>query len=335
MKYLRLSNWQKKGTAPIQVLVALVLFVLVASVTTTFLLKNVRLTPYTEEKNVEWNIAFQHLCEILQQQVAEGGECNPDSLKAEIPEGSGKWYTLTEITQHINPWMSEEEARKHIENSCCKIGESEESGGESGITQTTTVAPPLPWDEKIENLPETSTEPPLPFGEEETPAQPSSPPAPPGVPTPSLPETRENVFSKMGIAFCLDAHPEDFYDAEHISTAIDALKELDAKFIRIDLNWKDIEPKEGVWDENKLKWYRNLIEKFHENGIGVILVLAAKERNPAWIGTLKNRDYKKFLEELENLGRKVGEEYGDLVDYYQLSNEENALPLFVFWIIVS
>ncbi len=134
-----------------------------------------------------------------------------------------------------------------------------------------------------------------------------------------------NKFEEAGTEFCLDAHPEDFTSEEHINKAIEALTEFKAKYIRFDLNWKDVEPQRDQDDENNWNNYRKLIQKFTSKGFKVILILGVKARAPEWAKNLKETNINEFWEELEEHAREVGERFGDLVDYYQLSNEENAV----------
>ncbi len=280
--------------------IALILMIIVVTSMTSLVTKIVSENPYTGKEKVQWEVEYHRLCSQLMEEVAEGGKCDPNEIGTEIKEnGKERWYTLTEIGSKLG--IPEES----IKDQCCKeknkIGHFEKSSG--GQYKKCNGSCKKSCDESEIEINGTECEK---FGE---------------ICCRKLP----NAFSSIGVAFCLDAHPEDFKTEKHIKKAVQALKEFGAKFIRIDLNWKDVEPERNKYNEKEWEWYRHLIKAFKKNGIKTILVIGVKARAPDWAKTLKDENFKEFLNILYDFSKEVGKRLGDLVDYYQLSDEENTL----------
>jgi len=65
---------------------------------------------------------------------------------------------------------------------------------------------------------------------------------------------------------------------------IDYAKELGAKYIRFDIWWSDIEPKEGVFNMTALRYYREIISYMEKKGIKPIAIIGTGY--PQWVRIL-------------------------------------------------
>ena len=112
--------------------------------------------------------------------------------------------------------------------------------------------------------------------------------------------------------------------------ALQKAKELGLKYVRIDFEWKLLEPNIDEWDEKYFQWYEDFLNISESKGIKVIATLAAKLSAPGWAIWIKDFKKEKFWDELGEYVEKVAERFGDRIDYYQLSNEENV-PQYSFF----
>jgi len=150
------------------------------------------------------------------------------------------------------------------------------------------------------------------------------------------------IYVVEEIAWCMCMHPENFWGVgsddgyvpgdwsvdvntnRYLNTAIEKMKDLGVKYVRIDINWKHLEPGNNAWNQHAINAYRNIFEKLKSEGFEIIAVIGVRARSPAWADNLKGSDINSFWKELKEYSKRVATEYGDLIDYYQLSNEEDT-----------
>jgi len=63
-------------------------------------------------------------------------------------------------------------------------------------------------------------------------------------------------------------------------------KDLNARYIRFDIWWKDVEPQKDQFNENAFEYYRAIINKIHQEGMDVIVVLGSSGGFPSWVNDL-------------------------------------------------
>mgnify|MGYP003289681746 CR=1 FL=1 len=130
--------------------------------------------------------------------------------------------------------------------------------------------------------------------------------------------------------FLANSHWENY--KEHI----DLMKELSLEIYRMSLEWSRIEPKEGEFDQNAIKHYRDEIKYLKSKGIKVLVTLHHFS-NPIWFeekGGFKNKDYSK--ECFDRYTTYVVKNLKDLITDWCTINEPNvyATSCFLFgeWI---
>ena len=67
---------------------------------------------------------------------------------------------------------------------------------------------------------------------------------------------------------------------------IEKAKDLNAKYIRFDIWWKDVEPQKDQFNENAFEYYKAIINKIHQVGMDVIVVLGSSGGFPSWVNSL-------------------------------------------------
>jgi len=132
------------------------------------------------------------------------------------------------------------------------------------------------------------------------------------------------------------------------------------KFLRVNVFWHLVEPQRGSFDDSAIAFYKSYLQRVRAKGFEPVVILGAptlgpQTRNlegflgtPTWalgvlfspdpvpaialpptteinIGSLTTAGITSFVGEWGAYVRKVAEEMGGLVDYYQVWNEPNAL----------
>ena len=71
---------------------------------------------------------------------------------------------------------------------------------------------------------------------------------------------------------------------------LEKAKDLNAKYIRFDIWWKDVEPQKDQFNENAFEYYKAIINKIHQEGMDVIVVLGSSGGFPSWVNNLLEDD---------------------------------------------
>ncbi len=99
----------------------------------------------------------------------------------------------------------------------------------------------------------------------------------------------KSTLSKTAI--CIHFHyPEGWHAGDPLPQKdvqmIQKAKDLNAKYIRFDIWWKDIEPQKDQFNENAIAYYKAIINKIHQEGMDAIVVLGSSGGFPNWVKNL-------------------------------------------------
>jgi beta-glucosidase len=100
------------------------------------------------------------------------------------------------------------------------------------------------------------------------------------------------------------------------------LKALNLNAFRFGVEWSRIEPEEGKWNEEAIEHYRIYIEELRKQGIEPVLNIWHWTL-PVWFA--KKGGFKRYknLEYFDRFVKKIGEEYGHMLNYIITLNEPN------------
>lgn len=103
---------------------------------------------------------------------------------------------------------------------------------------------------------------------------------------------------------------------------LDYLKKEGLNAYRFSMEWARIEPEEGVWDEEALKHYADMLSACEERGIQPIVTLHHFS-SPAWV--IKKGGWKSdfIVGAFSRYCKKIAECYGDRLTYICTINEAN------------
>ncbi|MFA5248627.1 MAG: glycoside hydrolase family 1 protein [Patescibacteria group bacterium] len=101
---------------------------------------------------------------------------------------------------------------------------------------------------------------------------------------------------------------------------VELVKELNLNSYRLGLEWARLEPREGEFDEEAIKYYRRLLTSLKKSGIKTVVTLW-HWTNPTWIADIGGWANKKTVIYYDLYVSRVCRELGDLVDYWLTLNE--------------
>ncbi|MEM4447334.1 MAG: family 1 glycosylhydrolase [Candidatus Jordarchaeales archaeon] len=101
---------------------------------------------------------------------------------------------------------------------------------------------------------------------------------------------------------------------------LDIAKSLNLNTFRTSIEWSRIEPKEGVWSEKEIKHYRKVLEAMRERGLTPMITLH-HFTDPLWFAEKGGWEKPESVEIFARFVRKVVEELGDLIPFYNTINE--------------
>ena len=111
---------------------------------------------------------------------------------------------------------------------------------------------------------------------------------------------------------------------------MERLKELGARWVRVHLSWKKVEPKKGTTDTEQLAEYDDVVNRLRKENYHVVLLLGGV---PEWSGQTKKAKTKGGAkgwvprdEYLEHIVQFVVSHFKGRVQYYQILNE-TTLPI--------
>lgn len=104
---------------------------------------------------------------------------------------------------------------------------------------------------------------------------------------------------------------------------IDLMAQMGIQVYRFGVEWSRIEPKPGIFDEDELAHYREMIEYMCSKGIRPMLTLH-HFTNPLWFESLGGFTHKRSPDIFLCFAEKVVDAVGDLVDDYITINEPNV-----------
>lgn len=134
----------------------------------------------------------------------------------------------------------------------------------------------------------------------------------------------------------------DWYDKGHITDGsnparandhlnrwkedIDLMSEMGISIYRLSIEWARLEPAKGSYDEEAVRWYRNLLEYMKSKGVAPLLTIH-HFTNPLWFeetgGFANPANIPVYLKFAEYAVRK----FGDLADEYVTINEPNVFAV--------
>ncbi len=104
----------------------------------------------------------------------------------------------------------------------------------------------------------------------------------------------------------------------------DILTKLNQNAYRFSIEWSRIEPEEGVWNEEAIEHYRQMIEALRRRGIEPVLTLW-HWTNPTWVETKYNNWENPIVgEKFLRFAERMVSEYQNLVHYWAIFNEPNT-----------
>jgi beta-glucosidase len=101
---------------------------------------------------------------------------------------------------------------------------------------------------------------------------------------------------------------------------LECIKELNLKAYRMGIEWSRIEPKEGEFDMEAIKHYREMLQKLKDNNIKIVLTLWHWPL-PLWISSRGGLTNKKIVQYFTKYAELLVEEFGGLIDYWVTLNE--------------
>ena len=101
---------------------------------------------------------------------------------------------------------------------------------------------------------------------------------------------------------------------------IKLIKELNHNSHRFSIEWSRIEPKEGIWDFNAIKHYRDELKRMKKAGLKTMLTLH-HFTNPLWFAEKGAFVSKKSVFYFQRYASFAVEKFGDLVDFWITVNE--------------
>lgn len=99
------------------------------------------------------------------------------------------------------------------------------------------------------------------------------------------------------------------------------LKKLGVQNYRFSIEWSEIEPKEGIFCQEKINWYHNYIDAIKKKNIEPILCLFHFSL-PKWFH--KKGGFLKHPEDFERFALKMISEYQSKIKYFMIYNEPNV-----------
>ena len=109
-------------------------------------------------------------------------------------------------------------------------------------------------------------------------------------------------------------HYEDF------EKDLEIIEELGLNSFRLSIEWSRIEPEEGVFDEEEIEHYREVLEEMNDRGIEPVVTLW-HFTNPRWFVEKYGWDSKKAPELFSRYVEKIVEELGEHIEYWLTFNE--------------
>lgn len=100
----------------------------------------------------------------------------------------------------------------------------------------------------------------------------------------------------------------------------DRMAELDQNAHRLSIEWSRVEPSQGVWDEDALLRYREMLQGLRQRGIEPMVTLH-HFTNPLWLAEQGGWENEQVVAWFERYARKVVSALGDLTDIWCTINE--------------
>jgi beta-glucosidase len=104
----------------------------------------------------------------------------------------------------------------------------------------------------------------------------------------------------------------------------DRMAEMNQNAHRLSIEWSRIEPRPGVWDEEALARYREMLIGLRQRGIEPMVTLH-HFTNPLWMAEQGGWENEKVIVWFERYTRKVISALGDLTDLWCTINEPNVM----------
>lgn len=100
----------------------------------------------------------------------------------------------------------------------------------------------------------------------------------------------------------------------------DIAKKLNLNTFRTSIEWSRIEPREGVWNSKEIEHYRKVLHAMRERGLTPMITLH-HFTDPLWFAEKGGWANSESVEVFARFVRKVVEELGDLIPFYNTINE--------------
>ena len=114
----------------------------------------------------------------------------------------------------------------------------------------------------------------------------------------------------------LCAHEHSDYNDDTFRLAED----LDVAYMRTDISWHNLDPENGVYDQEYIAHMTNIINSLKKSNIQLF---AVPGHAPSWARSLYNSDETAFWGKLQEYHAKISKLWGDDIYYYQVENELN------------
>jgi len=130
------------------------------------------------------------------------------------------------------------------------------------------------------------------------------------------------IYLNKTLDWTIQLHPESInYDINNIDTYLNYIIDLKLTSVKIDFNWKDIEPTQGIFDITKKNFFKNFLIKAKNKNLKTVVILAGL---PEWASNLYKNDYQNFLINWKKYVQIVINDLG-FSEFYQIGNEPNNM----------
>lgn len=108
---------------------------------------------------------------------------------------------------------------------------------------------------------------------------------------------------------------------------IEKAKDLNARYIRFDIWWKNVEPQKDQFNENAFEYYKAIINKIHQEGMDVIVVLGSSGGFPSWVNDLlEDAGTGYYITKVNDSIVKIPTGHVDMKTFLKIA-EENRIPI--------